>query len=67
MYGLRMVVSNLTLRVEEWFGDFMSVWSLVVLFCDENVSGCRCLACFLLRVAGMVVLIIGGFGVLLCC
>ena len=55
--GLRMVVSTRTLRVEEGFGDFMSIWSLVVVSCDENLDGCRCLACFMLRVAEMVVLI----------
>lgn len=55
--GLRMVVSTQALRVEEGFGDFMSIWSLVLVLCDENVDGCRCLACVMLRVAEMVVLI----------
>jgi hypothetical protein len=55
--GLRIVVLSRTLRVEGGFGDFMSIWSQVVVLCGENVDGCRFLACFMLRVAEMVVVI----------
>lgn len=56
--GLRIVVLSRTLRVEGGFGDFTSIWSQVVVLCDENVDGCRCLACVMLRVAEMVVVIL---------
>ena len=55
--GLRIVVLTRTLCVGGGFGDFMSIWSQVVVLCDANVDGCRCLACFMLWVAEMVVVI----------
>ena len=59
---------NIACRGTIWhtFDKFMSIWSAVMVFCDENVNSWRCLPCFFLRVAGMVVVIIGGFRVCIC-
>lgn len=37
-----------------------------MVLCDENVNSWWCLPCFFLWVAGMVVVIIGGFRVCIC-